>query len=214
MTKKSIDKVDTSTFNTSKEQHETLIGLLLGDAHLELAQNGKSARLKIEYSKKSEFYIEHLHKIFESLHPGPIRDALGEKKTNLAFSTKYSIPLLEYHQRFYSEKKGIPQDIGNDFTARSFAYLYMDDGGIKSKESKGVYINTYCFPKDQQEDFCEILQRKFQLEAKVVEDRGSPRIYISGNSYETLVALLEPYILSTFQYKIPPPRKERSRFKK
>ena len=89
----------------------------------------------------------------------------------------------------------------------------MDDGGIKSKEAKGVFINTYCFPKDQQENFCKVLTEKLQLKAKVVDDRGYGRIFISGYSFETLVSLLTPYLLPLFQYKVPPPRSSRSRFK-
>ena len=200
MTKKSIDFVDNSSvLNISEKQHEIIIGLLVGDAHLELAENGKSARLKIEYSKEKLPYIEHVREIFQNWDPGSIREAPGEKKDNWAFSTKYSTSLLEYHQRFYSEKKDIPQDIEIDFSARSFAYLYMDDGGIKSKESKDVYINTYCFPKDQQESFCEVLERKFKLNAKVVKDRQYDRIFISGYSYEILVDLLTPHVLPMFK---------------
>ena len=172
-----------SALNISEKQHQTLLGLLVGDAHLELAENGKSARLKLEYSKEKLPYVEHLHEVFKSWDPGSIRDAPGKKKDNKAFSSKYSTSLLEYHRRFYSGEKRIPQDIGENFTDLSLAYLYMDDGGIKSKQSKAVFINTYCFPKDQQEAFALFLKEKFKLEAKVVLDRGYDRIFISGESF-------------------------------
>ena len=101
MTKKS------NSVNISEKQHQILLGLLLGDAHLELAENGKSARLKIEYSKEKLPYIEHVREVFLDWDPGLIRDAPGEKKDNWAFSTKYSTSLLEYQKRFYLGEKRI-----------------------------------------------------------------------------------------------------------
>ena len=201
-----------SSVNITEKQHQVLLGILLGDAHFELANNGKSARLKIEQSKDKSFYVDHLHSIFSSWNPGGIRRASGKKKDNFAFSTKYSTSLFEYHQRFYPDKKHIPRDIENDFTERSFAYLFMDDGGIKSKESKGVYINTYSFPEDEQKSFCNFLSKKFNLDVTMAYDGKSPRIYIGGHNYETLVDLLHPYLLPGFEYKVPSPRSPGSRF--
>jgi len=49
----------------TKMQKEVLIGIILGDAHLEKSLNGLSYRLKIEQSEKKKEYIEHLYEIFK-----------------------------------------------------------------------------------------------------------------------------------------------------
>jgi hypothetical protein len=49
----------------SKNQKEVLIGLILGDAHLEKSLNGFSYRLKIEQSVKKKEYVYHLFNIFK-----------------------------------------------------------------------------------------------------------------------------------------------------
>jgi hypothetical protein len=49
----------------TKTQKEILIGLILGDAHLEKSLNGLSYRLKIEQSSKKQDYINHLFLIFK-----------------------------------------------------------------------------------------------------------------------------------------------------
>jgi hypothetical protein len=49
----------------TKIQKEILIGLILGDAHLEKSLNGYSYRLKIEQSVKKKEYIFHLFNIFK-----------------------------------------------------------------------------------------------------------------------------------------------------
>nr|YP_006666423.1 putative LAGLIDADG homing endonuclease [Trebouxiophyceae sp. MX-AZ01]AFQ93778.1 putative LAGLIDADG homing endonuclease [Trebouxiophyceae sp. MX-AZ01] len=190
----------------TQEQKEILLGILIGDAHMELAPNGKSARLKIEQQSKKRDYVEHLHQIFESWSPGDI--ALASNSNNLRFSTRYSPSLTFYHTSFYGDKgRTLPRWLEHSFTARSLAYLIMDDGGTKSQESKAVYINVYGLGRGEQEFLCEILGRRFKLQAKVVRDRQYCRIYISGHSYEALVALIDPYILPSLRYKIPPPRK-------
>nr|YP_009106743.1 putative LAGLIDADG homing endonuclease [Elliptochloris bilobata]AIT95635.1 putative LAGLIDADG homing endonuclease [Elliptochloris bilobata] len=198
--------------SVTREQKEILLGILLGDAHMEVAPDGKSARLKIEQSVRKQAYVEHLHHVFQDWFPGKIVPA--SHSNNLKFSTKYSSSLLFYHTQFYGEKgRCVPRWMEHSFTARSLTYLFMDDGGIKSKSSKGVYINLYGLERKEQEFLCQILRRKFELQAKVVRDRHYYRIYISGHSYDVLVALLDPYILPSVRYKIPAPRKEAARKK-
>ena len=195
--------------SVTREQKEILLGVLLGDAHMELSPNGKSARLKIEQASKKREYVEHLHEVFNDWSPGEI--AAASNSNNLKFSTRYSTTLRFYHTEFYGEKgRCVPRWIEHSFTPRSLSYLLMDDGGIKSKASKGVYINVYGLAAREQEFLCEILRRKFALQAKVVRDRRHHRTYISGHSYDDLIALIDPYILPSLRHKIPPPRLSRS----
>lgn len=46
----------------TQRQHQVLLGTLLGDAHLELAPNKKSARLRLSQNANNNFYIEHFEK--------------------------------------------------------------------------------------------------------------------------------------------------------
>jgi hypothetical protein len=52
-------------FKINKFQKEILIGLILGDAHLEKSLNSLSYRLKIEQSFFHKEYVEHLYNIFK-----------------------------------------------------------------------------------------------------------------------------------------------------
>ena len=186
--------------SVTRQQKEILLGILLGDAHIEVSPNRKSARLKIEQASKKRDYVEHLHKVFSDWSPGNIVAATNSN--NIKFSTAFFTSILFYHSAFYGhEGRKVPRWIEHSFTARSLAYLIMDDGGTKSKESKAIYINVYGLPRREQESLCGILVRKFGL-------RQYCRIFISGYSYEDLVALIDPYILPSLRYKIPPPRKE------
>ena len=193
----------------TKQQKEVLLGILLGDGHMELSPNRKSARLKIEQEEEKLEYVKHLHQVFKDWRPGPIIAATNSN--NFKFSTAFSPTLKFYHTAFYGVQepwqRQVPRWIEHSFTARSLAYLIMDDGGIKSKQSKGLNINVYGLLRRDQEFLCTILQKRFGLKAKVSRDREFYRIYISGDSYETLVALIGEHILPCVSYKIPPPRK-------
>lgn len=48
----------------SNYQQEILIGLLLGDAHLEKQKGGINYRLKIQQSEEHINYVNHLYEVF------------------------------------------------------------------------------------------------------------------------------------------------------
>lgn len=83
----------------------------------------------------------------------------------------------------------------------------MDDGSIKSKESKGTILNTQGFTKTEVEFLIELLKIKFNLEAKIRSQKDGYQIYISGHSYELLKSLIYEYLLDSMKYKFPLDRK-------
>jgi hypothetical protein len=128
-------------------QREILVGILLGDAHLEF-QLGKW-RLKIEQSDFHKIYAQHLFDIFANfiktsqLRKREVR--LGSKvHVNWCFQTigMNSEEFFFFANQFYAPKKRVPPLIYELLTPRGLAYWYMDDGSIKSKQSKGVILNT------------------------------------------------------------------------
>ena len=205
-----VQSTKDAKITVTKQQKQVLLGILLGDGHMELSPNRKSARLKIEQEAEKLEYVKHLRQVFKDWRPGPIIPATNSN--NFKFSTAFSPTLTFYHTAFYGvqepwERK-VPRWIEHSLTARSLAYLIMDGGGIKSKQSKAININVYGLPRKEQEFLCTILQREFGLKAKVSKDREFYRIYISGDSYETLVAFISEHILPCVSYQIPPPRKK------
>src|SRR5436309_12661255 len=53
-----------SSLKLSDTQREMLIGLILGDAHLETQNEGRTYRLKFEYGSKQREYANHLYESF------------------------------------------------------------------------------------------------------------------------------------------------------
>ena len=205
--------------NLTNTQKEIIIGCVLGDLHIEQSNNKQTARLVFEYSIKQKEYVLHLYNIFKNLVPGEIKIRERKNGTKLiGFKTKYDGIFRFYRQQFYNlnGKKIIPKIFNKILTPKSIAYWFMDDGSLKSKQSKGVILNTHNFSKNEIEILCFILNEKFELQCKPRkqkhlvnnEIRIYYQIYISGYSYDRLRELIFKYLLPEMYYKFPTPRKK------
>jgi len=205
-------KIETmkASLKLSDTQCETLIGLLLGDAHLETQNYGRTYRLKFEYSSEQYEYAKHLYELFKDwvLTQPQLKQDISHN--NIWFQTVSHPAFRFYAQQFYTErKKCVPKIIHKLLTARSIAYWFMDDGSIKSRDSKGILFNTHCFLRSDVKRLINVLRLQFALLAKERKQKDGWQIYISGKSYERFREIVDPYILLSMRYKIPVERKQK-----
>lgn len=204
----------------SQIQKETLIGILLGDGHLETLTDGKTYRLCFGQNSKRSQYIQMVFEIFENWidHPLKKRICKNTKSSSeyLYFRTRFSSSFRFYALQFYKEKeKCVPKLISRWLTPRALAFWYMDDGSLKSHQSKGVILNTHCFSFSDVNRLCIILNTKYNLLAKSRiqysknKEKKSYQIFISGKSLEVLRELITPYFSEDIWYKFLLPRKAR-----
>jgi hypothetical protein len=195
----------------SAHQRDALIGCLLGDAHLEWSVKQQKARIKFEQSAKHQDYLWHLYRVFKNLVSVPPQSRVHSSENecvSIRFQTiKHSCFRFFGHQFTANDRKTVPQLIHRWINPRSFAYWFMDDGSIKSKQSKGVLLNTHCFNLAEIQLLIEAIETKLLLKATVRRQRDGNQIYISGESYERLVEILDPWVIESMRYKIPPPRR-------
>lgn len=211
-------------------QKEVLFGVILGDAHLETQNNRITYRVKFEQSIKHKAYIEHLYDIFKNyVKTSPQlkvvkykNSQINEEKesTNIRFATISSSIFTFFGKQFYRDKKKIiPKLIHRWLTPRALAYWYMDDGSMKSIQSKGVLLNTQSFSHAEVQLLCNVLIEKFNLycwpllsvrkKVKSKQKKNTYQIYISGKSYETLQNCIYGFLIPEMQYKFPLPRKNK-----
>lgn len=184
----------------SREQREVLVGILLGDACLETQNQGRTYRLKIEQSERHQAYVNHLYHLFEEwILTLPRRRSVvsrGHESWNWVFQTVSHGAFRFYAHQFYEDqRKCVPKLIHRWLTPRALAYWFMDDGSIKSRESKGVILNTQAFHRSEVERLVQVLQNLFGLQASLRKQREGYQIYISGTSYERFLEVVAPYIL-------------------
>jgi len=195
------------TLNLNKIQREILIGLILGDGHLETQNNGKTYRLKVEQSADKAEYVNWLYENFENfvLNKPKIKDKIRNKveTKNIWFSTLSHGSFRFYAQQFYAGgKKVIPKIIEKLLTPLGLAVWFMDDGSIKSKFHKAKIINTQCFSKKEVLLMIKVLKNKFEISAKLRYQKDGYQIYILSKSADKFKEIIKPYIVDCMKYKL------------
>jgi hypothetical protein len=197
-----------SSLKLTPLQRDILIGVLLGDAHLETQNRGRTYRVKFEYSLDHRAYTNHLYEIFSEWALTPPQEKIDATHHNVWFQTVSHGAFRFYAHQFYrGRKKCVPKNIHRFLTNRNIAYWFMDDGLTKSRESKGVLFNTHCFERNDIKRLIDALRSKFDLEASERKQRDGWQIDISGTSYEKFREIVDPYIVASMRYKIPVDRK-------
>ena len=192
----------------SKRQKEILIGLILGDGHLEKLYTPILGRLKVEHSYKQKDYVDWLYKEFKNWVRSKPKtrkmNAWGKMRKNYRFSTYGHIILGKFRKRFYEGKKKIvPDDLERDITLLGLAVWFMDDGSIKSKSHKGVFLNTQGFRENDVIKLQKVLENKFGVNSATRKEKNGKQIYLGGEAGKKFITLIKPYIISSMKYKIP-----------
>jgi LAGLIDADG DNA endonuclease family len=200
-----------TTLQLTDVQREIVVGILIGDAHLETQNGGRSYRLKIEQGLHHAVYVEHLYTEFRQWVLTPPKPKMSKSRgvttLNIAFQTVSHEELAIYGRLFYRDRRKIvPEAIRELVTPRTLAYWYMDDGSMKSNQSKGVIFNTHAYHKSEIRLLLAALE-SLGLEAWERAQPDGPQIYVSGNSFERFNDLVGPYVIEAMRYKVPQPRR-------
>lgn len=195
-----------------KVQRETLVGLMLGDGHIEHSLCTNKARLKVEQCEKALEYVRWLHNIFSPWVRSGIKTKVQYLKTTRKsyrkyyFTTCYHEEFADFHKLFYeNRRKIIPENIHDLLTPLGTAVWFMDDGSIKSHESKGRIFNTHAFQNLEVQKLCNVLKDKFSINSWPRFQKDGIQIYVSGHSAIVFQKLIEEYIVPTMNYKLPWP---------
>lgn len=191
----------------SNKQREILVGLILGDGHLETLNDGKTYRLKVEHSLKQREYLDWLYLNFKDwINKTPEvrkRTSCGKIIETYGFTTYTSGIFRFYAQQFYQNKKKIiPKIIDKIITPQSLAVWFMDDGSIKSKAHKSLVIHTHGYSKNDLILITKVLQKKFGLKVGLQKQYDKWRLYIFSESISSFKKIIFPYILPSMRYKL------------
>ena len=191
----------------NKLQRSILVGLLLGDGHLETVTRDKTYRLKVEHSLKQKEYVDWLYGMFTdfiSNEPYTKIKSLNEKQfSSYGFTTCSSEVFRFYAQQFYSErKKIIPKLFTKLIDPLALAIWFMDDGSLKSIHHKTYVIHSIGYTKKELEIVQKILEEKFGIKIKLHKQYDRWRIYFLSETANEFKKLIEPYMISSMKYKL------------
>ncbi|OGL67087.1 hypothetical protein A3B21_00070 [Candidatus Uhrbacteria bacterium RIFCSPLOWO2_01_FULL_47_24] len=196
---------------TSRQQ-EILVGTLLGDGHLETQDHGRTYRLKIEHTLKQKEYVDWIHNEFREwvLTLPKVRERFVRLRSVSGIYPKYYFNTLSSGsfrfcaQQFYRKgNKVVPQLIHRWLTPLVLAVWYMDDGSIKSKHHRTVFLNTQGFDLQSMERLQSALLKKFGIKTNTRKDRDGMQLYVIGETIERFLTLIEPFVIPSMRYKLP-----------
>jgi hypothetical protein len=187
-------------------QRELMIGKILGDGHLETQNQGKTYRLKIEHGIKQKEYVDWFYSYFKDwvLTPPKIRDSKRSSKIHEKYwfnTISHSSFRFYAHQFYKNGVKGIPILIRKFLTPRVLAVWFMDDGSIKSKETKALILNTHSFSKGDLQVLIEAINSKFGILMRIRKQKDGNQLYIPSAEVDKFISIINPHVIDSMRYK-------------
>jgi len=191
----------------SSIQRSILVGLLLGDGHLEAQNGGKTYRLKVEHSTKQKEYTDWLYEHFKNfVREKPItkEKLLNSKKFTSYYFTTYSLGFFRFYaQQFYVDKKKvIPKIIRKLLDPQALAIWFMDDGSLKSSYHKTYIIHTLGYTREDLLLVQKLLENKFSIKTRIHKQYDKFRLYFLSDTADKFRELIEPYLIPSMKYKL------------
>ena len=189
----------------SKRQRQLIVGLLLGDGHLETQNGGRTYRLKVEHGSAQREYLEWLAKEFQEwLLSGWYEKRKGAKLV-YGFTTVSHPAFRFYGAQFYQNgKKRIPPMIKKLMTPLSLAIWFLDDGSAKSSKHRSLVIHSLGYTKKDLVIVQDAL-KCFGIESALHKQRNSSfRLYLPYASSLVVEQFVRPILneVPTLAYKV------------
>jgi len=188
-------------------QRKIILGLLLGDGHLE--KNGRYVRLRIDQRLNHKDYVYWLYGELANLVPGKPRiiretDRRTQKTySRLHFSTYSLKEFEEWRNNFYvNRKKIIPPNIENILKSPVSLAIWLMDDGYKRNDCAAIRLNTDAFNYDEQNILIQCLQKNFKIKSHLHKKGKWFNIYIPQGEAKKFSRLVKPYILPSFRHKL------------
>ena len=191
-----------------QKQRDIIVGLLLGDGHLETQNNCRTYRLKVEHGSLQRDYVEWLFDELREWIPAmePYMKLRKNGVVNYGFTTYSHEALRFYGQQFYEgKKKVVPALIERMLTPLGLAIWFMDDGSRKSAKHRTYIIHSLGYIKPDLLRIQNIMQKKFGLKVTLHQQKGHYwRLYIPSECARALEQLTKEYIqpISSMDYKL------------
>nr|YP_008475182.1 hypothetical protein [Candida labiduridarum]AGS44490.1 hypothetical protein [Candida labiduridarum] len=199
--------------NISDNVKEIIIGELLGDGHINLSPNNKSARLEWTFSSKSLNYVNYLKfnklkSLCNDTLPSPYPK---DNPIQYWFSTKYRPDILDLHKLWYKYDyinnkyiKILPEYL--NISPISLAHWLMGDGTYTSS----IILCSDTFSKDEVIKLINYLDKQYNIKSTILVIKyinnnkliTRYRVRVRANSTHKFILLVKKHLLPEFYYKL------------
>jgi LAGLIDADG DNA endonuclease family protein len=213
---KRLTKGERSKFSIDSPLSEILIGLLLGDGHLQ-CRFGNS-RFIYGQSSLREHHLNYFYHIFDLFKPFVSKEfkvksrSFVDKRTKNTYSSIYfatlTLPCFTYYRNLFfniHNTKIVPLNINQLLTPRGLAYWIMDDGSL---QNKGLHLSTYNFSYEEvillKNTLENLFKPDFLVKCSIHNHKKGYRIYIWEESIISVRNHIFQYMHKDMLYKINP----------
>lgn len=193
----------------NNEQKSLILGTLLGDGCIE--KRWKNPRLRIGHSVFQKEYVLWKYNILQNIttrEPHIVSEQhhqTGKIYSQLYFSSKAIPELNFYYQLFYQNgKKYLSEEIINYFKEPLSLAAWLMDDGYKRNDCDALRLSTDCFSMREQLLLQNCLDKNFDIRSKIHSKGKTWNIYIPNNEMIKVRQLLNPHIIPSMIYKLPP----------
>jgi hypothetical protein len=204
--------------------------MVIGDGSLDVrSRSNVNARFKVNHGVKQKDYLLWKRDL---LAASGLNTWYGEtlntinphtgKKGILCWMESGANPVLTVlRDLLYPKSEGFKPGVLDDLEALHLAIIFMDDGGKQVNKKVGWYVKgrrvtaevepyiaSYCFSLQSHgfagaNQFCDWLNTKFGINAKVWTQKGQPKVAICRNDdKERFRTLIAPFIHPCVAYKL------------
>ncbi len=185
---------------------------MLGDCSIQknTSKSQTKYRLKFLQGGKHKEYITHLHQEYKKYLISP--PFYNLKRNTYSFQTIFHLEFKLMADIFLNKEFSSKKIIGeyfmkNEISPLSLAYWFMDDGGLLSYNKdyvrKGLVFNTQGFTFQEVEILSQNLNKTYNLDTWVKENKKKPIIAVSGKKYNRIRDIIYPHIITCMKYKLP-----------
>lgn len=186
-------------------QHQILLGSLLGDSCLSLTGKSKYPRLSIGRSYKDKEFLYWQYEQYKELCGTPPRDYMVKSKLTMTesrmigFKTRSVPAFLPYYNQWYlNYEKIIPNNL--QLTPLMVSVWFADDGSISMKgNSIAIQLATDGFNKQYTQNLCDLLSTTIKAKVNMYHTGNKDQYFLMmssrssikfieyiGNSYDQL----------------------------
>jgi len=189
----------------TQEEHDLIIGSLLGDASIR--QREKNSCFRFSHSIRQKSYSEYKKDLLKEFTISEFREVKRKIKEGIIhtidFSTK-THPVFNYYRNlFYKNgKKEITLELLNQLNPRSLAFWVCDDGSY-SRAQGYIILCTNSFSFEEHKLMKEFFNKKFGLNPTIgFRDGKYYYLRFKQEDSKKLVEIIEPFIPNCMKYKI------------
>ncbi|MDO8467884.1 MAG: hypothetical protein Q7S56_02980 [Nanoarchaeota archaeon] len=189
----------------NKEEHDLIIGSLLGDASIR--QREKNSCFRFSHSVKQLEYAKFKRDILSNFSISEFREVKRKIKNHTIHAIDFSTnthPIFNYYRNlFYRDgMKVVSPEILNYLNPNNLAFWICDDGSYETKQGY-IILCTNSYSLEEHNLMKDVFNKKFGLDPKI-GFRDSKYYYLRFKQEDSkrLIELIKPFIPKCMGYKI------------